>query len=147
MIKPQRIRWIFACLAFPPLLLLIAGLSNPHEKEIRSVIQQQLNAFNQDDYDTAYSFASRHIQTEFSRPEFEQMVKSGYRQIAKSRRAKFDRIRFTNGENRALAAVIITGMDRITITANYRMVRENGKWKIDGVRIVSEQTPIADESS
>jgi len=111
------------------------------------VIQQQLNAFNRDDYDTAYSFASRHIQAKFSRSEFEQMVKTGYRQIARSRRAVFDKIAFSDAENRAMASVTITGLDRITITANYRMVREDGKWKTDGVMMTSERTPIAYESS
>ena len=143
MFKPQRIYGIFACLAFAPLLVLITGQSNPQEQEIRSVIQQQLDAFNRKDYDTAYSFASRHIQAKFSRLEFEEMVKDGYPQIARSRRAVFDKIAFSETENRAMATVTITGLDRITITANYRMVREDGKWKIDGVMMIHERIPIA----
>lgn len=143
MFKPQRIYGIVACLAFVPLLVLFTGQSNPQEQEIQSVIQQQLDAFNRKDYDTAYSFASRHIQTKFSRPEFEEMVKDGYPQIARSRRAVFEKITFSETENRAMATVTITGLDRITITANYRMVREDGKWKIDGVMMIHERIPIA----
>src|SRR3990172_11301965 len=112
MSKPRHICCIFACIVFSQPLVLIAGLSNPPEKEIQSVIQQQLNAFNRDDYDTAYSFASRHIQAKFSRSEFEQMVKTGYRHIARSRRAVFDKIAFSDAENRAMASVTITGLDR-----------------------------------
>jgi len=143
MFKPQRIDRIFACLVFVPFWALITGPSNPQEQEIRSVIQQQLDAFNRKDYDTAYSFASRHIQAKFSRPEFEEMVKDGYPQIAKSRRVVFDKIAFSETANRAVATVTITGLDRITITANYRMVLEDGKWKIDGVMMIQERIPIA----
>ena len=94
--------WLFPFLVFVPLLVFLMGSSEaqaaktaPQEENIRSVIQQQLDAFNRGDYDTAYLFASRHIQTKFSRPEFEQMVKGGYPQIARSKRAVFDTISFS----------------------------------------------------
>ncbi|HXC61370.1 MAG TPA: DUF4864 domain-containing protein [Nitrospiria bacterium] len=153
MSKPQHICRIFTCLVFAPLSVFLVGLSNaqgtaqtkPQEEKIRSVIQQQLNAFNRDDYDAAYSLASRHIQTEFSRPEFEQMVKNGYPQIARSSRAMFEKIAFLETESRAVATVTITGLDRITITADYRIVWEDGKWRIDGVMIIDQQMPISYE--
>lgn len=141
---------IAMCLVFAPLLVFLTGLSRAQgtvqtksqEEKIRSVIQQQLNAFSREDYDAAYSFASRHIQEKFSRPEFEQMVKNEYRQIARSRRAVFDKIAFSGGQNQAMATVTITGVDRMTITANYRMVLENEEWKVDGVMIIHERMPI-----
>jgi len=154
--NPQRIRWIFACLIFTPLSVSFTDSSNTyrlveleklHENTIRSVIQQQLNAFNREDYDTAYFFASRHIQIKFSRPEFEQMVKTEYRQIAKSQRAVIDKIAFSGGEDQAVATVTITGADRITITANYRMTLEDGRWKVDGVLIINQRTPIVYEQN
>jgi len=156
MSKLQRIRWNFVCLIFIPLWVSFTDLSNAyrivqfnklHENSIRSVIQQQLNAFNREDYDTAYFFASRHIQTKFSRPEFEQMVKTEYRQIARSRQAVFDKIIFSGVEDHAVATVTITGADRITITANYRMTLEDGRWKIDGVMIISQRMPIVHEQN
>lgn len=150
MSKPQYTCWVFTCLVFAT-LVFCEHLSNaqgtavtkPQEEKIRSVIQLQLNAFNREDYDTAYSFASRHIQTNFSRLEFEQMVKSGYPQIARSRRAVFEKIAFLETESRAVATVMITGLDRTTITANYRMVWEDGRWRIDGVMTIHERMPIS----
>jgi hypothetical protein len=147
MSKPRYIFLIFLSVLLAPLLFL-AGRSGaetsktkPREEKIRSVIQEQLDAFNRDDYDAAYRFASRRIQFKFSRAEFELMVKGGYPQIAKSRRAVVGAISFSD-EDRAAASVRITGKDRVTITANYRMVQEDGKWKIDGVERVEERRPV-----
>ena len=43
--------------------------------------------------------------------------------------------------------VMVTGLDRITVTANYRMVWEDGKWKIDGVVMTEERMPISYEAA
>jgi len=154
MSKSRYAFWLFPSLIFAPLLVFLTGppeaqavKTAPQEEKIRSVIQQQLDAFNREDYDTAYLFASRHIQTKFSKREFEQMVKGGYPQIARSKRAVFDTISFSETENRAMATVMVTGLDRITITANYRMVWEDGKWKIDGVVMMDERMPISYEAA
>ena len=156
MSKSRYAFWLFPSLFFVPLLVLLIGppeaqaikiKTTPQEEKIRSVIRQQLDAFNREDYDTAYLFASRHIQTKFSKREFEQMVKDGYPQIARAKRAAFDTISFSETENRAMATVMVTGLDRITITASYRMVREDGKWKIDGVAMMDERMPISDEAA
>ena len=151
MSKSRYAFWLSPFLFFATLLVFLAGLSEaqavkttPQEEKIRSVIQQQLDAFNREDYDAAYLFASRHIQTKFSKREFEQMVKGGYPQIARSKRAVFDTISFPE-ENRAMATVMITGLDRISITASYRMVWEDGKWKIDGVTMLEERMPVSYE--
>ena len=56
----------------------------------------------------------------------------------------FDTISFPE-ENRAMATVMITGLDRISITASYRMVWEDGKWKIDGVTMLEERMPVSYE--
>ena len=49
----------------------------------------QLEAFRRDDYDTAFTFASAEIQTQFDRESFEVMVRRGYPEIARSTFAMF----------------------------------------------------------
>src|SRR5262245_15100769 len=128
----------FLYLVFLPVFLVNrlpeaeAADTKKQEEKIRSVIQQQLDAFSHNDYDAAYQFASRHIRTKFTRAEFEEMVKGGYPQIAKSSRAMFGKVDFSD-ENRASVSVTITGLDRVTVLAAYRMTREDEIWKIDGV--------------
>src|ERR1700752_512690 len=131
--KFQHTDRLLLCLIFGSFLAFLPSLSKvqgsattkpQQEEKIRSVIQQQLDAFNREDYAAAYLFASRHIRTKFSRPEFEVMVKNGYPQIARSLRVVFNAISFSES-NRAVAGVTITGKDRVTVTASYRMVLED----------------------
>src|SRR5258706_14461083 len=73
------------------LLLLSAGAhAQPvtDEQAAEQPVLRQLEAFRHDDYDAAYAFASTEIHSIFTRQSFEQMVKSGYPEIARSSRAR-----------------------------------------------------------
>jgi hypothetical protein len=109
---------------------------------IQGVIQQQLKAFNADDYPSAYQYASKHIQSKFTLDEFEAMVRTGYPQIAKSIRTVFGGISYSTDRLHATVQVDVTGADRVTVRAQYRMVLEKGNWKIDGVMLLDRSTPI-----
>jgi hypothetical protein len=108
---------------------------------IQEVIQQQLKAFNGDDYPAAYRHASKHIQDKFTLDEFRAMVRTGYPQIAKSLRAVFGEIRYSDDRLHATAHVDVTGTDLVTVRVRYRMVLEDD-WKIDGVILFDRTTPI-----
>ncbi|MDC4205109.1 MAG: DUF4864 domain-containing protein [Candidatus Manganitrophus sp.] len=115
----------------------------PHPTDlIQSVIRQQMNAFNKDDYATARTFASAGLRQRFSKERFEMMVKSGYPQIAKSHLVSFEEILFSDDNQAAVATVHITGKDRVTVIARYLMVLEGDAWKINGVMILEEIQPI-----
>ena len=109
---------------------------------IQSVIRQQMNAFNADDYPTARTFASESIRQRFSRERFEKMVKAGYPQIAKSHLVSFGEILFSEDKHAAAATVHVTGKDHVTVIARYLMVLEEAGWKIGGATIVEEFQPI-----
>lgn len=109
---------------------------------IQSVIQQQMKTFNENDYVTAQSFASEGLRRRFSKERFEKMVKSGYPQIAKSHLVSFGEILFSDDRQSAVAAVHVTGKDRVTVIARYLMVLEEDAWKINGVMILEEIQPI-----
>jgi hypothetical protein len=109
---------------------------------IQSVIQQQMIAFNKDDYSTAHTFASEEIRQRFSKERFERMVKSGYPRIAKSHLVSFGEILFSADQQAAVATVHVTGKDRVTVIARYLMLLEGDAWKINGVMILEEFQPI-----
>ncbi|MBI3812322.1 MAG: DUF4864 domain-containing protein [Nitrospirae bacterium] len=134
---------IFALLG---LLIFAAGpvhADDPAGRLIQGVIQQQLKAFNADDYPAAYRQASKHIRDKFTLDEFSAMVRTGYPQIARSLRAVFGEIRVSDDRLHATAPVDVTGTDHVTIRVRYRMVLEDD-WKIDGVMLYDRTVPIAD---
>lgn len=130
--------FVISLLIFIPFPVHAADLPAPL---IKSVIQEQLKAFNEEDYDNAYQKASKHIQNKFSRTEFETMVRTGYSQIASSREATFGKISLSDKGTRAVAMVTVVGTDRVTVIARYKLVWEGKGWKIDGVNIVEKIRP------
>ena len=126
----------------PPTLLLVALLAlgpavvaaqtDADVKEAGGVIMQQLDAFRRDDFDAAFGFASSEIHQLFDRARFEQMVRDGYPEIARSASAVID------GGERADAGrlylfVRVRGANGRVVEAVYEMVREGGGWRINGV--------------
>jgi Domain of unknown function (DUF4864) len=93
---------------------------------------RQLEAFNRNDYDAAYAFASSEIRRLFDRAGFERMVKSGYPEIAASARVRIADHRVApNGHVFLLLKIL--GANGRHIEAVYEMVFEAGVWKINGV--------------
>jgi hypothetical protein len=80
-------------------------------------VVKQLEAFRRGDFDTAFTFASGMIQTQFDRQAFETMVRRGYPEIARSTFAAVTKIRGANGQ---------------AVEAMYEMIWEDG-WRINGV--------------
>lgn len=121
---------------FLALLLLVSALpasgQTPAPKEASDPVMRQLEAFRRDDFDTAYTFASSEIKQLFDRPAFEQMVKNGYPEIARSTFASVAGSTMApNGH--AYLSIKIRGANGSSIEALYELVLENGQWKINGV--------------
>jgi len=95
-------------------------------------VMRQLEAFRRDDFDTAYGFASEEIQQRFDRARFEEMVRVGYPEIARSVFAVVaEGERAANGN--VYLVLKIRGANGVSIEAVYEMVSEPGGWKINGV--------------
>ena len=93
---------------------------------------RQLEAFNRNDYDAAYAFASSEIRQLFDRAAFERMVKGGYPEIAASARVRIAEHRVApNGHVFLLLKIL--GANGRHIEAVYEMVLESDVWKINGV--------------
>ena len=95
-------------------------------------ILRQLDAFRENDYDHAYSFASTEIHSLFDRQDFERMVKTGYPEIADSMRARVVEQRLTPS-GRVFLLLKIRGANGQQVEALYEMVWESGAWKINSV--------------
>jgi hypothetical protein len=106
------------------------------EQEIRSVIQQQLDAFTFNDYESAYKLASKKIKDRFSQDEYTEMVRADYLQISKSIRVSFGEIHFSSDPAHAIVRVEIVGFNHKKVTAEYQMIREEDGWKVDGITII-----------
>ena len=117
-------------------LLLLAGAGaaqrDPDVDEAGSVVMQQLEAFRRDDFQTAFTFASRTIHDLFDAARFETMVRGSYPEIARSRRANIDGSKRGDGGELYLF-LHVQGENGRAVEAVYEMVKEGGAWRINGV--------------
>jgi hypothetical protein len=139
-------------LALPVLLLLAFGapalaaadeiLGERDRKAIRNVIEAQLAAFQADDGDAAFGFASPSIQQMFGDPSnFLAMVKIGYMAVYRPREVRFEQLVSVQGE--PVQMVLLVGPDLEVMTAFYVMQRQpDGSWRINGCVL----KPAADEA-
>jgi len=108
------------------------GLSEADWESIREVITSQLDAFQRDDADAAFSFASPGIQRQFHTPdEFMRMVRAGYGAVYRPGTVRFLE-HFVLSEQPVQPLEIVTPDDQVVI-AFYIMERQpDGSWKIAG---------------
>ncbi|MFW6358222.1 MAG: DUF4864 domain-containing protein [Chroococcales cyanobacterium] len=99
---------------------------------IRSIIEQQLQAFLQDDGERAFAFATPAIQQLFDTPDnFMRMVKISYPQLYRPRSVLFEEM--TTFQGMLTQPVLVLGADDIPVRAMYWMDKpRNGSWGING---------------
>lgn len=101
---------------------------------IRQVITKQLLAFQADDFETAFTFASPTIQGIFQNPErFGAMVRNGYPMVWRPADVQFGGLDSRGG--RQVQTVFLTGQDGRLYEAVYEMVLTGDGWEINGVAI------------
>lgn len=106
------------------------------DDSIRTVIEQQLNAFADDDGPAAYSFAAPMIQMAFPGvDQFMGMVKQGYKPVYRNTARSFGNV-FTDDAGRPAMRVRLTDSSGVTWEATYTMQQQpDGTWKIAGCRL------------
>ncbi len=107
--------------------------ARPAPKEAMEPPMKQLEAFRRGDFDTAYTFASAEIKEQFDREAFEQMVRGGYPEIARSTSATVAQS-ILAPDGTVYVTLKIRGSNGKSIEALYELVLQNGQWKINGVR-------------
>ena len=108
------------------------AITTDEENEIKFIVNQQLEAFQDDDFEKAYSFASPTIKKMFSSPEvFRKMVIGGYQAVYRPQSIKMGSVEIIKGVT--TLKVYLVDPNGEFITANYMMEKqENGEWLISG---------------
>ena len=117
-----------------------AEMSDVDSMAIRQVISSQLSAFQADDGETAFFFASPMIRGIFKTPDhFMSMVKQGYPAVYRPRSTEFLDIR--ESPRGPLQDVHVIGPDGVPVIARYMMEKQrDGAWKINGCEMIKRST-------
>ena len=119
------------------LTLVLAGLmpANAQQSEIQTIITSQMEAFKQDDFATAFTFAHPNIQGIFQTPEnFGRMVAQGYPMVWRPSGVEYLPLREEGG--RTFQDVRVTGPKGQKHLLEYSMTQTEKGWRISGVRIL-----------
>jgi hypothetical protein len=116
------------------LALLAAPVLADDAAEIRATIQGQLDAFSQDDWAQAFSFASPMIQRQFRNPQaFSRMVQGGYPMVWRPSSVEVGELE--DGPSGPVQIVRFVDREGSHYVAAYEMLQVDGVWRINGVRI------------
>lgn len=135
---------MFRALILGPLFAILSTLSAyaqevvAPEPAIEATISGQIDAFLEDDFDTAFTFASPMIRGLFRTPEnFGLMVRQGYPMVHRPQDVTFGDLTKTAGG--LWQNVIVTdATGRVHVLA-YKMIETDAGWRIDGVQILRQQ--------
>ena len=104
-------------------------------KEIQSVIDQQLEAFQADDFAGAMEFASPGLKRYFKTPgNFQQMVTKGYPMVWRFKSVQYLESRVEAGVH--WQRVMIRDLQGDIHVLDYRMTETEEGWRINGVQIL-----------
>ena len=110
------------------------------EEEIISVVSAQLQAFQDDDFEKAYSYASPTIKTIFpDYKKFKDMVVGQYQAVYRPKSINIGSVSTEGGV--PFLEVYLVDPDGIFVTAIYSMQQqENGSWLINGCFLSQAQS-------
>lgn len=113
----------------------VAQEVQPENKDIESVIQNQLDAFLADDVNTAFTFAAPNIKGMFGSAEnFGRMVQNGYPMVWRPGDVRFLELRrFPGGLFQRVEIIDQSGQAH---WLDYRMSQTENGWQISGVQIL-----------
>ena len=123
-------------LAALAVLIALASVARAHDASdraaIRGVIESQMRAFQRDDGESAFSFASPMIRRMFGSAEiFMDMVRQGYQPVYRPKAVEFGDLEEIAGQ--LAQKVHVIAPDGRPVTAVYIMTRlPDGTWRIDG---------------
>lgn len=107
----------------------------PPEPAIEDTIQSQIDAFLEEDFATAFGFASPNLRTMFRTPEnFGAMVRQGYPMVWRPDAVSFGDLRSISGG--MYQRVIVTDEAGNLHYLDYQMQQVDGQWRIAGVQIL-----------
>ena len=115
--------------------LVLPAAAQDRDPAIEGVIQSQIEAFLQDDFDRAFTFASPGIKQFFGTSErFGLMVRQGYPMVWRPAD-----VQYLDQEPRGgavLQKVLITDGDGVPHVLEYQMIPTPDGWQINGVQLL-----------
>ncbi|WP_375229883.1 DUF4864 domain-containing protein [Roseobacter sp. S98] len=115
--------------------ILLACAAQAEPADIQATIDQQLRAFEADDFDAAFTYASPNLQRLFQTPQnFERMVTQGYPMVWRYSGFRFLELREQGGA--LWQRVMITDDKGAIHILDYRMLETPEGWRINGVQIL-----------
>jgi hypothetical protein len=144
---------VVALVALTIVVVLLAGGRQAVAYPVNSpegAVQRYLAAFDEGDYETAYTFFSEEVRGEMDLDEYERAVRSyGSFDGGPSRRVLFDR---TSGDGDRMRVHLtveefyggggLGGGDTYRSSREVLMVRENGAWRIDEPLVWLDPAPF-----
>ena len=126
---------VTACLAFLVALSTSASVaiadSQTAGEEPAALVLRQIEALRAHDFGSAYALASRELRRNFTRGEFEWMVKRAHPEIASSASAVV--VRTSESGGFVYVTVHVHGRNGRRVEALYELVRERDGWKVNAV--------------
>lgn len=111
----------------------LSAVADP--REMQSVIDQQIDAFQADDFAKAMEFASPGLQQYFGTPErFGRMVTQGYPMVWRPSEVEYLESREEDGSQ--WQRVRIRDQNGAVHILDYRMLETDEGWRINGVQIL-----------
>ncbi|WP_226779101.1 DUF4864 domain-containing protein [Oceaniglobus trochenteri] len=123
------------------IVLGLAGMVRAQTSEvmpdpaIEGVIRNQIEAFQADDFETAFTYASPMIRGIFgSADRFGAMVQQGYPMVHRPRDLKFLELRSINGQ--VWQKVLVRDASGAFHALDYQMIPTESGWQINGVQLL-----------
>lgn len=114
------------------ILPALAPQENP--RELYSLAESQIAAFRRNDFSTAYTYAASGIRQKFPLDQFREMVRSTYPHLTHSGRLNFGETQFAANVRASAMISVSNGSESVPMI--YAFVKEEGKWKIEGVQML-----------
>lgn len=108
--------------------------------EVRAVVEAQLAALREEDFEAAYALASSAIKEQFDVRLFAALIRRGYPTLLQPADVDVGAVRDKDGETAQATVSLVTRQKR-TVVYTYLLVREKSGWLINGV--ILEQRPSA----
>ncbi|MBD3665904.1 DUF4864 domain-containing protein [Sulfitobacter sp. TSTF-M16] len=125
----------FAALGGLVVSIFLTVSAAAQQDDIQGTIQNQFDAFEVDDFETAFTFATPSLQRLFQSPQnFQRMVTQGYPMVWRFSEVTFLDLRQENGLT--VQTVRVVDAEGVTHLLAYLMVQTDAGWRIGGVQIL-----------
>ena len=126
---------VFAAAMLLALSMMPGFAQDARSGEVTQTIQSQLDAFQKDDFSTAFTYASPGIKRLFGTPDrFGAMVRNGFPMVWRPSEVQF--LEFKDVGGRVSQTVLFRDASGVPTVLQYFMVETPAGWQIDGVQPV-----------